>query len=323
MNCWHVYFSSQHLFFMVLVESQTSSQYPISVVSDSDYVHDVSYNYYGTKMAICTSSQSIHIWEKVGDDEWKETAKIENAHSGPIWRLDWAHPEFGNVLVSCSEDRTVSVWSCVRENVWKKRATLTDSPHAITDVQFGPRNFGLKFAACSSDGMVRVYEASDPLNLGAWEVEDFAAGDKGGACSALSWCTGSDGERIGVVGESGRLKIFEKRNRWVLIAEREATDNCAPLKDCAWAPNLCRDHDWIATCGDSETVTVWELRENRTDKTVSLVSLYTIDCKTSPIWRCAWSITGDVLALAPESGEVQLWRLAGLGGNQSGWERLE
>ncbi len=66
-----------------------------------------------------------------------------------------------------------------------------------------PRNFGLKFAACSSDGIVRVYEASDPLNLGPWEVEDFAAGDKGGACSALSWCTGSDGERIGVVGESG------------------------------------------------------------------------------------------------------------------------
>ena len=304
-----------------MVAESMQQTFPISVVSDSDYVHDVSYNYYGTRMAICTSSQSIRIWDLV-DEEWTETARIDNAHSGPIWRLDWAHPEFGNVLVSCSEDRTVSVWSCTRENVWKKRATLTDSPHAITDVQFGPRNHGLKFAACSSDGMVRVYEASDPLNLSAWEVEDFSAGDKGGACSALSWCTGSDGERIGVVGESGRLKIFEKRNRWILIAEREATENQAPLKDCAWAPNLCRDYDWIATCGDSNMVTVWELRENKVEKTVNLVALYTIDCGTSPIWRCAWSITGDVLALAPESGKVQLWRLAGLGG-QNQWERLE
>lgn len=299
------------------------SIFPLSVASDSDYVHDVSYNFYGTKMAICTSSQSISIWDRDENGGWKEESRIDNAHAGPIWRLDWAHPEFGEVLLSCSEDRTISVWA-LQGKKWKKRATLTDSPHAVTDVQFAPRQFGLKFAACTADGMVRVYEAADPLNLSMWEVEDFSTSDKAGpgGCSALSWCSTSDVERLGVVGQSGMLRVYERRNRWTLIAEREAGESGTALKDCAWAPNLCRDSDWIATCGGSETVTVWALKENSVDRTASLVPVHSIQCGVSPIWRCAWSITGDILSVAPESGKVQLWRLAGIAG-QVGWEKVD
>ena len=32
------------------------------------------------------------------------------AHSGSIWRVSWAHPEFGQVLATCSFDRTVIIW---------------------------------------------------------------------------------------------------------------------------------------------------------------------------------------------------------------------
>ena len=270
----------------------------VLVESESDFVHDVSYSFYGDQMAVCTSSQSIGIWEK--KDDWVEVHRIAHAHSGPIWRLDWAHPEFGTVIASCSEDRTVSIWTCTR-GVWKKRATLTDSAHAVTDVQFAPRQFGLKFAACSADGMVRVYEASDVLNLSVWEVEDVPGRAAFGACSALSWCS-SEQERLGVVGAAGRLAVYEKSNRWALIAEVQVSS--LPLKDCAWAPNLCRDADWIATCGD--TVNVWALKGNE------LVLVHTLECEATPIWRCAWSLTGDVLSLAPESGEVQVWRLSGI-----------
>ena len=31
-------------------------------------------------------------------------------HSGSVWRVTWAHPEFGQVLATCSFDRTVGVW---------------------------------------------------------------------------------------------------------------------------------------------------------------------------------------------------------------------
>lgn len=31
-------------------------------------------------------------------------------HSGSVWKVTWAHPEFGQVLASCSFDRTVAIW---------------------------------------------------------------------------------------------------------------------------------------------------------------------------------------------------------------------
>lgn len=35
---------------------------------------------------------------------------IVQTHSGSVWKVTWAHPEFGQVLASCSFDRTAAVW---------------------------------------------------------------------------------------------------------------------------------------------------------------------------------------------------------------------
>lgn len=32
------------------------------------------------------------------------------AHTGQIWKVRWADPEFGQILASCSFDRTVRIW---------------------------------------------------------------------------------------------------------------------------------------------------------------------------------------------------------------------
>lgn len=40
-------------------------------------------------------------------------------HSGSVWRVTWAHPEFGQVLATCSFDRTVAVWE---EQGWLEAA---------------------------------------------------------------------------------------------------------------------------------------------------------------------------------------------------------
>ena len=99
------------------------------------------------------------------------------AHLGPVWRVSWAHPEFGQLLASCSLDRNVNVWE-EQENVdrtgrvvsrWHKRAQLGDALDSVNDVRFAPRHLGLKVAAGSSDGLVRVYEAVDVMNLAHWE----------------------------------------------------------------------------------------------------------------------------------------------------------
>jgi len=73
------------------------------------------------------------------------------SHSGSVWRVTWAHPEFGQVVVTCSFDRTAAVWEEMDgENLaegqhrsWIKRTSLVDSRTAVTDVKFAPKHMGL------------------------------------------------------------------------------------------------------------------------------------------------------------------------------------
>ncbi len=68
---------------------------------------------------------------------------------------------------------------------WIKRASLVDSRTSVTDVQFAPRHLGLMLATCSSDGLVRVYEAADVMNLAQWTLLHEIKNDL--QCSCLSW----------------------------------------------------------------------------------------------------------------------------------------
>ena len=82
-------------------------------------IHDVAYDHYGHRVATCSSDQTIRIYDSAGNKtaEWR-------AHSGSIWRLSWAHPEFGVALASCSFDRRICIWE---ENVDAEEAALLKS----------------------------------------------------------------------------------------------------------------------------------------------------------------------------------------------------
>jgi hypothetical protein len=54
---------------------------------------------------------------------------------------------------------------------WICRATLRESPRAVRDVEFAPRHVGLRLAAAGADGVVRVYEAVDVMNLSHWPLQ--------------------------------------------------------------------------------------------------------------------------------------------------------
>ena len=109
------------------------------------------------------------------------------------------------VIATCSFDRTAAIWEEVAgeapqtsssdkkkpsntndkslgisDNVagrhnnsqnWVKRTSLVDSRTSVTDVKFAPRHLGLMLATCSADGIVRVYEATDIMNLSEWSLQ--------------------------------------------------------------------------------------------------------------------------------------------------------
>lgn len=202
-----------------------------------DYLHDVAYDYYGRRLATCGSDQRIKIWSVAEDGAWTPVASFK-AHYGPVNRLSWAHPEFGTLLASCSSDHNVLIWE-EQEGVddagrvvsrWHKRAQLGDARDAVNAVAFAPRHLGLKLAAGSSDGSVRVYEAGDLVSLAHWEfAHEFhneqgassgagagagasAAGGAtasgqphGGGVSCLSWCTSPFDAAMMVVGGSSPI----------------------------------------------------------------------------------------------------------------------
>lgn len=180
-------------------------QLRLPTLSGADYVHDIAYDYYGTRLALCTSSLKICIYsappqaDSVADANaaWVETARIDRAHSGPIWRLSWGHPEHGEPLASCSEDRTINIWvTTVRPETasswpanaigattgagaigaparpWARRAQLQhEGP--VVDVKFGPSATGLKVAACTANGKTKLWECVNSQDLRQWDAEDL------------------------------------------------------------------------------------------------------------------------------------------------------
>ncbi len=72
---------------------------------------------------------------------------------------------------------------------WICRATLRESPRAVKDVEFAPRHLGLRLAAAGADGVVRVYEAVDVMNLSHWPLQVCCVAMRG-ARDGKGWMDG-------------------------------------------------------------------------------------------------------------------------------------
>ena len=65
-----------------------------------DLIHDVAYDFYGKRMATCSSDQKVKVWDQDEAGNWTCSASWKS-HYGSVWKVNWAHPEFGQVMWSC------------------------------------------------------------------------------------------------------------------------------------------------------------------------------------------------------------------------------
>ncbi|KAF0874655.1 CE192 protein, partial [Crocuta crocuta] len=301
-----------------------------SIAADhKDLIHDVSFDFHGRRMATCSSDQSVKVWDKSENGDWHCTASWKT-HSGSVWRVTWAHPEFGQVLASCSFDRTAAVWEEIvgesndklrGQSHWVKRTTLVDSRTSVTDVKFAPKHMGLMLATCSADGIVRIYEAPDVMNLSQWSLQHEISCKL--SCSCISWnpsssrahspmiAVGSDDSSPNAM---AKVQIFEYNENTRKYAKAETLMTVTdPVHDIAFAPNLGRSFHILAVA--TKDVRIFTFKPVRKELTSSggptkfeIHIVAQFDNHNSQVWRVSWNITGTVLASSGDDGCVRLWK---------------
>lgn len=194
-----------------------------------DLIHDVAFDHYGRRMATCSSDQFVKVWDREhGDENWKKSAEWK-AHSGSVWKVAWAHPEFGQVLATCSFDRTAAVWeeivgesyNIIGQKHWARRTNLVDSRTSVMDVKFAPKTLGLVLATCSADGVIRIYEAPDVMNLAQWTLQQEIPCKYQASC--ISWNPSYNREKRN---RYYRLNTMDKKEGEAAIKDTNAPFNC-------------------------------------------------------------------------------------------------
>eukprot|EP01130_Rhizamoeba_saxonica_P009652 TRINITY_DN3936_c0_g1_i1.p1 TRINITY_DN3936_c0_g1~~TRINITY_DN3936_c0_g1_i1.p1 ORF type:complete len:309 (-),score=71.24 TRINITY_DN3936_c0_g1_i1:1586-2512(-) len=284
------------------------------LTNHDDIVHDTSYDFYGKRLATCSSDRKIKVFDLDESGEWQCSSEWV-AHDGPVYKVVWAHPEFGQIIASCSFDREVCIWEEIEDDgrrEWKERIALKDSTDSVLDIEFAPRHLGLKLSTCSMDGYVRIYNSIDMANLQQWPLSGSFEVERYGGVKCLSWNTSpfEDSAKI-VVGTTNECTIqiweyIESQNRWTIV--KKLIGHEGPIRDVAWAPHIGRSYHVIASSSEDKTIKIWNVYD---DDEAEVEAYKSFDLDTD-VYRVEWNVTGTVLATSDDNGKVHLWRRTAL-----------
>ncbi|KAF2804876.1 WD40 repeat-like protein [Mytilinidion resinicola] len=284
--------------------------------------HDAVLDYYGRRLATCSSDKTIKIFEVEGESHrLTETLK---GHEGAVWCVSWAHPKYGSILASASYDGKVFIWR-EQNAVWQRIFVFEHHTASVNLVAWAPHEAGCLLACASSDSNVSVLEFKN----NTWEHQLIQA--HGTGVNAVSWApaiapgamlAGSGGaggasaagglRRFVTGGSDCMVKVWEfnpETNSYAQLGENLVGHNDW-VRDVAWSPTVL-SKAYIASASQDKTVRIWtsanpDLREWKS----------TVLNVEAVAWRVSWSLSGNVLAVSTGDNRVSLWkeRLSG------GWE---
>uniref|UniRef100_A0A183EL08 Protein SEC13 homolog n=1 Tax=Gongylonema pulchrum TaxID=637853 RepID=A0A183EL08_9BILA len=217
--------------------------------------HDAQMNYYGTRLATCSSDNLIKIFELKPSGQTYPSAEL-NGHTGPVWQVAWAHPKFDSVLASCSYDKRVIIWKEV-SGKWQRLYEWNHHDASVNSISWAPHQYGLTLACASTDGTVSVLSFSKAK---IWTHQIIPKAHEEG-CNAISWAPAtyytslsqSDGpntqKRMVSGGNDNYVKIWSETSddSWQLECALEGHTDW--VRDVAWAPVAALNAGTIASCG--------------------------------------------------------------------------
>ncbi|KAL1965144.1 hypothetical protein VTN77DRAFT_6057 [Rasamsonia byssochlamydoides] len=288
------------------------------VISNSghdDMIHDASLDYYGRRLATCSSDKTIKIFEIEGDSHrLVETLK---GHEGAVWCVAWAHPKFGTILASSSYDGKVLIWReqptgapSATGSSWNKVFDFSLHTASVNIVSWAPHESGCLLACASSDGHVSVLEFRD----NSWTHQIFHAHGMG--VNAVGWAPaaspgslisanpGPGQQRRFVTGGSDNaVKIWEynqETKTYNLVQTLEGHTDW--VRDVAWSPSIL-SKSYIASASQDKTVRIWTSDAANPGQWTST----TLEFDTV-LWRVSWSLSGNILAVSGGDNKVSLWK---------------
>lgn len=268
-----------------------------------DLIHDAVLDYYGKRLATCSSDKTIKIFDIEGTDGYKLTETLLG-HEGPVWQVAWAHPKFGSILASCSYDGKALIWKEQPETrQWSIIAEHKVHSASVNSVSWAPHELGAVLLCTSSDGKVSVVDFNDDgttlhilFDAHAIGVNSASWNPINSKLSPRSFVTcGSDNlSRI--------WKFDAKENKYVEEAKLEGHTDW--VRDVAWSPSVLVK-SYIATASQDRTVLIWT-KEGPNGKWEK--QLLTNEKFPDVTWRCSWSLSGNILAVSGGDNKVSLWK---------------
>lgn len=278
-----------------------------------DMVHDAAFDYYGKRLATCSSDRSIKVFEVAGE-QVTHLADL-NGHEGPVWQVSWAHPKFGSLLASCSFDNRVVVWKEVSDNVWQQVYQSPLHTASVNSLCWAPYELGLSLAAASSDGAVSVLTYQPD---GTWHADKMDGAHPIG-CTAVSWspaapkgslvsskAPGQPVRRLASAGCDNCVRVWmyaEQARQWRQDGAT-LTGHTDWVRDVAWAPNFGLPMNTIASAGQDGKVFIWtERQEGGWER-------HLLHDFGAAVWRVSWSVSGNILSVSDANNAVTLWKEA-------------
>ncbi|CAM9201161.1 unnamed protein product [Phaeothamnion confervicola] len=285
---------------------------------------------FGQVLATCSADKTIKIWKPL------RTA-LRDMDSNLMLHLPLnyisAGSFFSTILLPVS-----NVASGIEEGHgqarWYPKAQLSDSRKPVMGLEFAPRHVGLKLAAASADGCVRVYEALDAMNLSHWPVQEVFEPDSAGGAgvTCLSWNKSrfEQASPMLVLGtDTGRSWVWRydgATRAWQMVCELERHDRM--VCDVDWAPAAGRSFHLIATAGRDNKLKVcrfvfrscqavlggmvWSGGVHRLRRAEVGAEAprepAALLLEGAEVWRVSWNVTGTVLVSSGSDPEVRVWK---------------
>ncbi|KAK8084930.1 protein transporter sec-13 [Apiospora hydei] len=282
-----------------------------SVITTDTVQHDAVLDYYGRRLATCSSDKTIKIFEIEGETQrLTETLK---GHEGAVWCVSWAHPKYGNILASAGYDGKVFIWR-EQQNQWQKIFDFALHKASVNMVSWSPHESGCLLACASSDGTVSVLEFKDnnfqhvafPAHgLGVNSVSWAPATTPGSIVSSASPGQGSPIQRRFVTGGCDNvLKIWtwDQATQGYKQESEPLTGHTDWVRDVAWSPTVLQK-SYIASASEDKTVRIWTSDSNSQGQWACKVLNF-----DAVVWRVSWSLSGNVLAVSGGDNKVSLWK---------------